>query len=261
MNAKRKKATHRGRRRVQGSKIPTGFREYGEPRPPGWASPVRNIGNRGRLLKFFPPFRNKQNGNFAGPPLNFAQTADKILGDKRLLANNPGLKQKLESFELCNSNPAIKHPCWNKRELPPELLQETLAQSAEWTIQKFQTVQRALARLYAVAWCGRGPESADAKKQLEKLIPAGKSHPLTKYIPEIAEKFRELRGWILKSDELMQTEFPREIDRVKALAELYDESTGIISEALRFSEKSFLTNRLADTLRIPPPTIRKSLSS
>ncbi len=221
---------------------------------------MQNIGKRGQLLKFFPPFRNKRDGCFINPPLNFAQTADKILGDKQRLENNPELKQGLESLELCNSNPAIKHPCWNKRELPPELLRIALSKSAAWTIQKYETVQRALARLYAVAWCGRGSESADAKRQLEQLIPPRKSHPLIKHIPEIAEKFREIGGWILESNELMQKEFPREIDRVKALAELYDEPTGIISEALDFSENSFLTKRLTDVLKIPTPTIRANLA-
>ncbi len=69
-----------------------------------------------------------------------------------------------------------------------------------------------------------------------------------------------MRRWIRESNELMKQEFPREIDRVKKLAELYAEPTGVISEALRLAETPFLTERLHDVLNIPRETVRKALA-
>jgi hypothetical protein len=260
MKSKQKQTMPRGRRRTKGSKFSTEFQEYGAPRPYGWAWPVLNLAGRASLLSFFPPFRNKSAHGFVDVPLSFAQTADKILGEKQLLRNNVGLKHELDGIRLCNSNPASKHPCWNKHELPTELLRKALSQSAAWAVQEFEVVQRALARLYAVAWFGRGADSAEAKQQLEQLIPVGNSHPITKYIPEIATKFREIRGWILESNELMKQEFPREINRVRKLAELYDEPTGVISDGLKQAEIPFLAARLSHVLGLRVETVRKSLA-
>jgi hypothetical protein len=187
-----------------------------------------------------------------------------MLGEKQGSLNNAdnaALCEELEQYEERGIRPCASHPNWNTKELPPDLLRKALSQYAKFSIKSFVAVQQALARLYAVAWFGRGTDSVEAKRQLESLLPSGKTNPITKWIPELAAKFREMRCWIKESDKLMMTEFPREIDRVKKLAELYDESTGVISAALRKAEIPFLAERLSDVLGIPVETVRKVLTS
>jgi hypothetical protein len=220
-----------------------------------------DIGNRPALLKYFPPVV-AGNPNVFLIPLNFVQTAEKLLGEKRQLWRYPKLLEILDRFERLNRQ---SHPYWNTFELPPKFLSEALSLCPEEALN-YAVVRRALARLYAVAWHGRGPESTDAKRQLGQLLPAkeGKGRtpdPITKHLPEIAVKFRELRHWIRESNKLMQPDFPRDIDRVQKLAELYDENTGVISAALRPAEPPFLAERLAAVLGIPENTAKKAVQN
>jgi hypothetical protein len=193
--------------------------------------------------------------------LNFSQTADKLLGDKQLLTKSRDAKlwEQLTHYQCLNDNEKPKHPQWNYPELPPKLLQEALSGHAAWAVQDFEIVQRALARLYAVAWFGRGSQSVEAKRQLEQLLPTGKTNPITKWIPELARKFRQITNSIRESNKLVSADFPREVDRVKKLAELYGETTAVILDTLRKSEKSFVAERLSEVLGIPKETVRKSL--
>jgi hypothetical protein len=261
MKAKRTRVTARGRRRFK-SKFASEesvFHPYDQhPRPYGWAWPVINIAGRHALLKYFLPVIK---GQPAVPdvPLNFSQVANKLLGEKQTRLCNGELCKELDRFQMLNDTPSREHPCWNCPEVPPELLRKALSQYAPWAVQEYQVIQRALARLYAVAWFGRGSDSVEAKRQLEELLPKGRAYPVTKHIPELAGKFREMRRWIKESNELMKRDFPREIDRVKKLAELYDEPTGLISDALQHAETPFLTARLSQVLGIPEETVKKAL--
>ena len=271
MKTTKRQQRARGSRRVAASKkldpTPAPSLPYGD------THPVINYGNRFALLKYFLPVVAGNPDVFPGPPFNFAQTADKLLGEQRQLSQHPALLKQLDYYQQCNCGDTNPHPFWNGTELPPDLLREALSLCPEAALINHVVVQRALARLYAVAWHGRGPESTDAKRQLGELLPLppkprpGKKHsgrspdPITKYLPEIAVKFRELRHWIRESDRLMKTDFPREIDRVQKLAELYDENTGVISAALRPAEPPFLAERLAAVLGKPLETARKAVAA
>jgi len=262
MSAKRKQAKPRGRRRFKSkfTSEESPFDPYANhPRPYGWAWPVTIIAERQALRKFFSPVGKGQDFHF-GLPLNFAQTAHKMLGEKQTKLRNAALFKELDSFQKLNDNPSRKHPCWNYPEIPPELLHKALSQYAPWVVQEYQVIQRALARLYAVAWFGRGTDSVEAKRQLESLIPSGRENPITKWIPELAAKFREMRRWIQESNKLMEQEFPCEDERVEKLAELYDEPKTVISDALRLAETPFVTAYLSQVLGIPKETIRKKLA-
>ena len=257
----RNQRTARGRRKFKSkfTSKESAFDPFGKhPQPYGWPWPVFNIAAREALLKYFLPVIKGQSV-IPYVPLNFAQVANKILGDKQTLRNNPAMRQKLRHFQMLNDNEMAPHPCWNYPEIPPELLREALSQYAPWAIQEYQVIQRALARLYAVAWFGRGSDSVEAKRQLESLIPSGRENPITKWIPELAAEFREMRRWIRESDKLMMQDFPDEIDRVKKLAELYAEPTEVISDALQLAETPFLTARLSQVLDIPAETVRRKL--
>jgi hypothetical protein len=258
------KSRSRGRRKFKGSKSKSNDSApdpYRAPRPYGWAWPVGHKNrNRVILLKFFLPVI-KGTSEFPDVPFNSAQTIDRILGEKQMLSREPSLSKELNHYEACDKADLTRHPFWNCPELPLELLHKALSLCPAYVLQHYEVVQRALGRLYAVAWWGHGPESAEAKRQLEKLLPAGNAHPITKHIPELAKELREIRRWIRESNELMKQEFPREIDRVKNLAELYDESTSVISAALQAAESPFLAARLAEILGIPVETARKVLPS
>lgn len=227
-----------------------------------------NIANRRALLKYFLPIVQALPPDaplqvVPDVPMNFAQVANKMLGDKQGSLNNPDnatLYEELEQYEERSIRPAASHPNWNTKELPPDLLRKALSQHAKFSIKSSVAVQQALARLYAVAWFGRGTDSVEAKRQLETLLPTGKTNPITKWVPELADKFREMRRWIRESDKLMMVDFPREIDRVKKLAELYDETTGVISAAIRKAEAPFLAERLSEILGIPAESVKKALS-
>lgn len=257
----RKQVARRGRRRFK-SKFASEksvLNPYDHhPRPYGWAWPVINIADRHTLLKYFLPVIKGQ-AVVPDVPMNFAQVADKMLGEKQTRLCNAELCKELDRFQMLNDSPSREHPCWNIPEVPPELLRKALSQYATWAIQEYGIIQRALARLYAVAWFGRSSDSVEAKRQLENLLPSGRENPITKWIPELASKFREMQRWIRASNELMKQDFPREIDRVEALAKLYDESGGVISAALRRAEIPFLSERLAEVLYIPVETARKAL--
>ncbi len=214
--------------------------------------------NRTSLLKFFLTVI-KGSDEFPGTPYNSIQTADQMLGMKQLLSTDPALMKELDHYEQCEKADLTRHPYWNCPELPPDLLRRALSLCPAFVLQKYEVVQRALARLYAVAWWGRGPDSAEAKRQLEEFLPRGNAHPITKYVPEVAGKFREIRRRILESDKLMKQEFPRESERVTKLAELYAEPENVIYDALHKAEKPFLTERLAKVLGIPIETARKAL--
>jgi hypothetical protein len=267
MNAKRKQAMPRGRRRFK-SKFASddaAFDPYNQPRPYGEDWPVINIANRRALLKFFLPVIENLPPDaplkvVPDVPMNFAQVANWVLGQKQTTLHNAELAEKLHRIQARNDAPGNCHPNWNNREVPPELLHEALSQCAKNAVKDYPVIQRALARLYAVAWFGRNSDSVEAKKQLEKLLPSGRANPITKHIPEIASKFREMRRWIRESNELMKREFPHENDWVEKLAELYAESKEVISAALRPAETPFLTERLHEVLNIPKETIRKALS-
>jgi hypothetical protein len=267
MNAKRKQAMPRGRRRFK-SKFASddaAFDPYNQPRPYGEVWPVINIANRRALLKYFLPVIENLPPDaplkvVPDVPMNFAQVANWVLGQKQTTLHNAELAEKLDRIQARNNAPGNYHPNWNNCEVPPELLHEALSQCAKNAVKGYPVIQRALARLYAVAWFGRNSDSVEAKKQLEKLLPSGRANPITKHIPEIAGKFREMRRWIRESNGLMKREFPHENERVGKLAELYAESKEVISAALRPAETPFLTERLHEVLNIPKETIRKALS-
>ena len=256
MSGRKRKSSPRGHPRFAASKRlePTNA----PARPYGDSHPVLNLGNRCALLEFFLPVITGRQDVFPGPPLNFAQTADVLLGEKRMLSRNPELLKTLDRFEFLNVH---SHPQRNTFELPHKLLREALAQCPESALRNYTVVQKALARLYSVAWNGRGPESSAAKRELAQLIPEGKEYPIKKHLPEIAAKFRELRRWILESHKLMEKKISDPTDRLKKLAELYDEHTGVISAALEMAEKAFLTERLSEVLRLPIPTVKEYLTT
>jgi hypothetical protein len=262
ISAKPTRRKPRGRRKFQGSKLTnldSVSDPYRAPRPYGWAWPVgHETGNRSALLKFFLPVM-KGSDEFPGTPYNFSQTADQMLGVKQLLSSDPALMKELDHYEQCEKADMTRHPYWNCPELPLDLLRRALSLCPAFVLQKYEVVQRALARLYAVAWWGRGPDSAEAKRQLEELLPRGNAHPITKYVPEVAGKFREIRRRILESDKLMRQEFPRESERVTKLAELYAEPKNVIYDALHKAKTPFLAERLAEVLGIPVETARKAL--
>ncbi len=266
VNTKRKQVKPRGRRRFK-SKFVSGdaaFDPYNQPRPYGEDWPVINIANRRALLKFFLPVIEKLPPDaplkvVPDVPMNFGQIANETLAEKQMTLFNAQLAQELDLFERCNNTPGAWHPSWNTREVPPALLRNALARCAKFAVKGYPVIQRALARLYAVAWFGHGSDSVHAKRQLESLLPSGRENPITKWIPELAEKFREVRRWIRESNKLMKQEFPIETERVKKLAELYDEPTEVIHAALRPAEIPFLTERLSEVLGIPAETVRKAL--
>jgi len=261
MKASKQQHRARGRRRFAASKRlePTNA----PARPYGDSHPVLDIGNRLSLLEFYLPVIAGRTGVFPGPPLNFAQTADILLGEKRMLSRNPELLKTLDRYERLNNQ---SHPQRNTFELPHKLLREALAQCPESALRNYTVVQLALARLYSVAYNGRGPESTAAKNELAQLIPSrqGKGRtpdPITKHLPEIAAKFRELLRFILASNELMKAKFPRENERQAKLAELYDEDPTVIYAATHYKEKPFLAARLAAVLRIPVETAKKAIAT
>jgi hypothetical protein len=262
MAAKQKQAAPRGRKRFKSkftSEEPL-FDSFHQPRPYGEKWPVINIAKRRDLLKFYQPKIEKLPAYAhilaSDVPWTFAQVTNLVLGQNQTTLHNAELARKLDLFQERN----VRSHVWNQEELPPKMLHDALSQCAKFTISSYPVVQRALARLYAVAWFGHSSDSVEAKRQLEKLLPSGRANPITKWIPELAGIFREMRCWIQKSNDLMNQEFPREIDRVKKLAELYDEPTGVISAALRPAETPFLTERLHVALDIPEETVRKALS-
>jgi len=250
----------RGNRRFGGDgKLISGcaaFAPHNAPKPYGEnCPPVTNLDKRQPFLKFLPT-------NVCRAQPNFAQAADDMLGKKQMVGSDAKLCGKLDEIQARNDHrfSCEPNPNWNEREISPELLQEALSKSAKWAIKNYPVIQKALARLYAVAWFGRGDESVKAKQQLMELLPKQKTHPITRHIPEITLKFQEIRRWILESDKLMKQEFPDEIERVEKLALLYDETIAVISAALHKSENSFLTNRLAEILSVPAVTIGKELA-
>ena len=264
----KKRKPARGRRKFKGSKFAgdeSAFSRFGQhPRPYGWAgvvSPDENAASRFGLRRFFPPFQEMDARGVGLPfelPPSFAQIADRTLGKKQTYQTNHEIAAELDRFETLNKG--RENPQWNYPELPPELLRKAVSQCAAWTVREHPVIQRALARLYAVAWFGRSAESAEAKQQLEFLIPPGRENPITKWFPELAEKFLWMWQWIRESDKLMMQDSPLEDDRVKKLVELYGESKGVISAALRQAENPFLTERLAEVLDIPKETVRKELA-
>jgi len=249
--------THHGRRRFAASKKlePT----KSATRPYGFTHPLIDYGNRRALLKFFPPVVAGNLGVIPDVPLNFVQTAEVLLGEKRQLSRYPALLNQLEYYQRCNNGVMVQHPHWNATELPHQLLREALSQCPEAALKSYDVVRRALARLYSVVWYGHGPESGEAKRLLEQLIPKGRRHPITNYLPEIAVKFRELRRWILESNNLMLPQFPDKTDRLEKLSELYAEPTRVVSAALELAEKAFLAERLSEVLQVPVPTVKKHL--
>ena len=261
MKMKQKKIKPRGNRRFGGSgKLISGcaaFVPHNEHKPYGEnCPPVTNLDKRKPFLKFLP-------ANVRGAQPNFAQAADDMLGKKQMVGSDVELCEKLDKIQALNDHRFSCEPLnpnWNEREISPELLQEALSKSAKWAIKNYPVIQKALARLYAVAWFGRGDASVKAKQQLMELLPKQKKYPITRHIPEITLKFQEMRRWILESDKLMKQEFPNEIERVEKLATLYDETVAVISAALHKSENSFLTNRLTEILSVPAVTIRKELA-
>jgi hypothetical protein len=251
----------RGRRKFKGSKFAgdaTLANANQAPRPYGWAWPVGDHRNRGTLLRFFLPVI-AGTSEFPGAPFNSTQRIDRILGEKQWLSVDPALMRQLDYYQRCENANMPPHPFWNCPELPLETLRQALSLCPAHVLQHYPVVQRALGRLYAVAWWGSGVDSAEAKKQLEALIPAGNAHPITKHIPELAEELRKFRRWIRESNELMKAALPREDERVKSLAELYDEPKDVIYSALHDAEKSFVGGRLAQMLGIPFETVRKAL--
>ena len=257
----------RGRRRFAASKKLETTKSPA--RPYGVTHPLIDYGDRRALLKYFLPVVAGKRGVIRDVPLNFTQTAEVLLSEKRLLSHYPALLKKLSYYQRCNNDPMEQHPHWNATELPHELLREALSLCPETALKSYDVVRRALARLYSVAWHGHGPESTDAIRQLEQLLPAKERtgrrtgrlpDPITKHLPELTTKFRELRRWIRKSDHLMKVDFPRLGDRIKKLAELYDEHTGVISAALRTEERPFVAERLADVLSISIETARKAVA-
>ena len=179
---KRKQTTPRGRRRFKSmfASEETAFNRHCPPRPYGEDYPVINIANRPALLKFFLPVIEGLPPDaplhpMPHVPMNFAQIADRMLGQKQMLGNNADLEYELDRIQMFNNSCAIRHPFWNDHELPPELLRQALSRCAKHTVGNNQLIQRALARLYAVAWFGRGSDSVAAKKQLEALLPSSLS--------------------------------------------------------------------------------------
>ncbi|MGB8473258.1 MAG: hypothetical protein WCE61_04120 [Candidatus Acidiferrum sp.] len=247
----------RGRRRFKTKLI-----EQSEITGLPYGGPVQtiNLADRHKLLTFlpkgvWPPLE----------PLNFAETADTFFREKQLLiGQSPDLLKKLDHFQSRNYHydlPGV----WNDPELPPKLLREALSQCPEAALRSYAVVRRALARLYAVAWYGRGAEAVAARGQLAQLLPEVRKgtipHPITKHLPEIVEKFRELRAWILESDKLMQEAYPKwNPDRWQKLAELWGEGTAVIEDALRKKERPFIAERLATVLEIPSETARKAVA-
>jgi len=253
-----KPSPHRGRRRFN-TKFDKPFDSFKQPHPYGEKVPLQHIAGRPALLKFFQPKQERLSpaakNLLLGVPLTFEQVADWLLGEKQKTMHNAALAKQLDSYTERNATNHV----WNDEELPPELLHDALSKCAKFALT-YPVVQRALKRLYAVAWFGHGDDSVQAKMQLAKLIPAGRAYPVTKWIPELAGLFREMRSWILQSDELMRQEFPDQVDRVNKLAELYGEHTEVINDALQSAERPFLTARLSAVLALPLDTVKKALA-
>jgi len=192
-----------------------------------------------------------------GLPLNFAQTANRIFSLKQELdAETEKELNRAEQEEACLD---IQHPCWNDEVLPIELLKKVLSCDPANCLQHRPVVQRALARLYADAWWGRGSESIAARRELEKLIPQKNSFPITKHLRRFAASFAQLYDWIRQADSNMKLDFPREDERNKELACLFEESPQVIEAALRMAKRPFVAERLSDVLGIPLETARKAV--
>ncbi len=153
------KRSTKGRRRFKSKFVesPRPLDPYNQPRPYGEEYPVINIANRRSLLKFFLPVVKALPPDapmlvVADVPLNFAQVANQMLGDKQGSVNNPenvALCAELEQFEREVERPGAWHPNWNTEELPPELLRRVLSQHAKFCVKRYVCVQQALARLGA----------------------------------------------------------------------------------------------------------------
>ena len=190
-------------------------------------------------------------------PVTFAEIANFYLHSQRQFPR--GLSKQLRWYEQLN----IKSGNFNAAPLPAELLRQAMTSNPSFAMEHFRVVRRELARLYSVAWHGRGTDSVEAKQLLEHLLPASQAQgrtpdPVTKHLPAIAIAFDRHRPSIRASATKMLADFPREIERVRKLAELYGENTGTISAALSLlSSRSFVAQQLHEVLGIPLETARK----
>lgn len=206
---------------------------------------------RGKLLaKYFPDAPE-------GLPLNFAQTAHRILSLKQRLDTET--EKELALAEQEEAALDVPHPSWNDEVLPIGLLRKVLSCDPANALQYRPVIQRALARLYALAWWGRGPESQAARRELEKLIPTGVRFPITEHLPEFAASFAELYSLIRQASSNMKLDFPREKERNKQLACVFEESPQVIEAALRMAKCPFVAERLSAVLGIPLETARKAV--
>ena len=190
------------------------------------------------------------------PPATFAEIANFNLRSQREFP--PGLRKQLRWHEQLN---ATTYGDFNAVELSPELLRQAMSSNPSLALEQFRVVRRALARLYAVAWCGKGESSTAAKIALEQLLPTGKGHFTTRHLPELANRFLRLKREIVATAKRMQEQHPSytEKKRNDLLVALYNEDSGVIYDALHKAEKAFVLERLAAVLDVPFPTVQVSL--